>query len=307
MKINKLYAGIALASTLVLTGCGGDDDSEYVGGGDNSGPIIDNQLNYSVFDPFTEVVNNEYKEAWGKFAYTLSNNGVMETISTVVGSSPTAYQKNRSDDNGIEYYASKNAFAAVPEDSGNKFYKVNFIDSDTFTVKIQSGDAPILSTYDILTLDLTDVGKQPRYAPTGIDTDLSYFPSGFDATFPSGSECYIFLETPAQSYYTFYDYNSGQNITLEEWIADEREDNTLTNLVQEQVGNNNELKAVRYTDEDGDFVAAIEYKGLVYTAYYYQKDVQDKSNTNPEIEEAYCNLYNDVATDFLETQIKATY
>ncbi len=30
MKINKLYASIALTSALALTGCGGDDDGEYV-------------------------------------------------------------------------------------------------------------------------------------------------------------------------------------------------------------------------------------------------------------------------------------
>ena len=306
MKINKLYAGIALASTLVLTGCGGDDDSEYVGGGDNGGPIVNNQLNYSVFDPFTDVVNNEYKGAWGKLAYKINNNGLTETLSTVIGSSPTAYQDSRSDD-GWEYYVSKNAFAAVPESFDSKFYKINFIDSDTFTLKVQSNNSTFNSTYDITTLDLTGVGKQPRNATTGIDTDLGYFPDGFNATFPSGSQCYIILETPKQNYYSFDDGDAINSMTIEQWIANERKNNTITNLVQENIGLNNELLAARYTDEDGDVIAVVRYNGLIYDALYNQKDLQEKENTDPDISEVYCNLYNDVATDFFETQIKATY
>ena len=298
MKINKLYAGIALASTLVLTGCGGDDDSSST---------VNNELNYSVFDPFTDVVNDEYQDAWGKLAYTISNNGVMETISTVVGSSPTAYQNSRGDDDELEYYAGKNAFAAVPENFDSKFYAINFIDSDTFTLKVQMDNSTFNSTYDITTLDLTGVGKQPRDATTGIDTDLDYFPDEFNATFPSGSECYIFLETPNQTFYTFSEDEDEGSMTIDEWIANQPKWRTVTNVVKENVGLNNELPAVRYTDADGDIIAAVRYNGLIYSATYNQEGIQEKENTDPDVSEVYCNQYNDVATDFFVTQIKANY
>lgn len=308
MKVNKLYTSMALASALLITGCGSDDDSNSgTDNGNNDGPIVNNELNYATFDPFTEVVNNKYKDAWGKLAYKISNDGLIETISTVVGSSPTAYQDSRSDDNDLEYYAGKNLFAAVPEEFDSKFYNINFVDSDTFKLKVQSKSSTFNSTYDIMTLDITGVGKQPRDAKTGIATDLDYFPDDFNATFPSGSQCYILQETPSQSYYGFYDYDAGEDITLDEWIAEQKEDNVVKNLIQEKVGRNNELAAARYTDEYGDIVGAIEYNGLLYNAYYYQKDVKQNADTNPDIAEVYCNLYNDVATKFFETQIKATY
>ena len=305
MKINKLYTGIVLASTLILTGCGDDDSG--TDNGNNDGPIVNNELNYATFDPFTDMSNDKYEEAWGKLAYRLSNNGLVQTISTVVGSSPTAYQDSRSDDLDLEYFIGKNVFAAVPEKFDSKFYKISFIDSDTFKLRVQSDNASINSTYNIVTLDLTGVGKQPRNAKTGIATDLDYFPNGFNATFPSGSQCYIILETPEQDFYTFDNDDDEGSMTIEQWIANERKNNTVTNLIQENIGLNNELPAARYTDEDGNIIAAVRYNGLIYDALYNQKGVQEKFNVDPEIEEVYCNLYNDVATKFFEAQIKANY
>lgn len=305
MKMNKLYTGIVLASTLILTGCGDDDSG--TDNGNNDGPIVNNELNYATFDPFTDMSNDKYEEAWGKLAYRLSNNGLVQTISTVVGSSPTAYQDSRSDDLDLEYFIGKNVFAAVPEKFDSKFYRISFIDSDTFKLRVQSDNASINSTYNIVTLDLTGVGKQPRNAKTGIATDLDYFPNGFNATFPSGSQCYIILETPEQDFYTFDNDDDEGSMTIEQWIANERKNNTVTNLIQENIGLNNELPAARYTDEDGNIIAAVRYNGLIYDALYNQKGVQEKFNVDPEIEEVYCNLYNDVATKFFEAQIKANY
>lgn len=306
MKINKLYAGIALASTLMLTGCGDDNDDNVSNPDNNGGPIVNNELNYATFDPFTDMSNDKYEEAWGKLAYKISNDGLTETISTVIGSSPTAYQDSRSGDR-LEYYVGNNLFAAVNEEFDSKFYKISFVDSDTFKLNIQSGSGIVNSTYDIMTLDITGIGKQPRDATTGIATDLDYFPDNFNATFPSGSKCYIFLETPDQDFYTFNDGDDEGSMTIEQWIAKESKNQTVTNLVKENVGSKNELQAVRYTDGDGDIVAAVLYEGLIYDASYHQKGVQEKENTNPDIAEVYCNLYNDVATKFFEAQIKTNY
>ncbi|WP_296206815.1 hypothetical protein [Psychrobacter sp. UBA3480] len=308
MQINKLYTGLALASALVLTGCGGDSDGQYVASnGDDGGPIVNNELSYTVFDSFTDVNDGEYKNAWGKLAYRLSNSGLMQTISTIVGSSPTAYQDSVGDVSELEFYAGQNLFIAVPEDFDSQFYKISFVDSDTFKLNIRSGNASVNSTYDIVTLDLEGVGKQPSNAKTGIDTDLSSFPSSVNPVFPNGSQCYIFLETPNQNFYTFSEDEDEGSMTIDEWIANEKTYNTVINLVKENIGIDNELPAARYTDEDGGIVAAVRYNGLIYDAFYNQSGVQENFNTNPDIEEVYCSLYNDVAANFLETQIKANY
>ena len=124
---------------------------------------------------------------------------------------------------------------------------------------------------------------------------------------PTGSQCYILQETPSQSYYTFYDLASREDITINQWLDEQRKYNTVTNIINEKVGRNNELTAVRYTDENGEIEAAVQYNGLVYNAYYYQKDVQEDSDTDFTKDVVDCDLYNSVATKFLETQIKTNY
>lgn len=312
MILNKLRTGILLVSALIMTGCSGGGSSSAIAPSnpnipDNNGtPVVNNELKYTVFDPFTDVINDKYIDAWGKLTYRLNNNGLLQTISTVVGSSPTAYQDSRGDNLDLEYYVSKNMFAAVPEKYDSKFYKINFINSDTFKLKLQSGNSIFNFTSNIITLDLTGLGKQPLDAKTGISTDLQYFPNSFNATFPSGSECYIILETPEQDLYSFDDGDDEGSITIDQWIANEKENNTVTNLIQENIGINNELPAARYTDKDGDVIAVVRYEGLIYDALYNQAGIQ-KFNTDPSIAKVYCDQFNDVAAKFFEEQIKANY
>ncbi len=309
MKINKLYTGIVLASALVITGCGGDEDSDNTSsnnGGD--GPIVNNQLNYAVYDIFSDVVDDKYKTAWGKLEFTISENSIIRSLSTVVGSSTTAYQDSRTTDNDLDYYVGDKVFVESTDIFDNRFNKLNFIDSDTFKFKIQGSNGSIDSIYDIATLDLTGVSKLAGNAKTGIETDLSYdyFPSG--VSFPAGSKCYILQETPEQSYYTFYDKAPREDMTIDEWIADQSAPGTtLKNLVKENVGSNNELPAARYEEDDGDIEAVVRYNGLLYNATYYQKGVQEDSNIDFKTGFVNCDQYNDVAATFLDAQIKANY
>ena len=307
MKMNKLYTGIVLASTLILTGCGDDDSG--TDNGNNDGPIVNNELNYAEFDIFNDVVDGQYKNGWGKIASKLNNKGLIQTTSTIVGNSPTAYQDSLSDedDDHHDYYVADRTFAKVSDKFDNRTNKINFIDSDTFTLKIQTDNRSINSVFDIEILDLSGVKKSGGNVQAGIHTDLdyAYFPSNI--AFPTGSECYIFQETPSQSYYTFYDLAPREDITIAQWIMNEKKKNTVDNLIEEKVGKNNELAAARYTNEDGDIVGAIEYNGLIYDAYYYQKDVQESVNIDFTTDFVDCDLYNTVAANFLEKQIKANY
>ncbi len=102
MKVSKLYTGILLASTLIVTGCGSDDSDSTIITDSNTGPIVNNELNYTAFDSFTDISNGLYKKGWGKITFKINNNGLTRTTSTVVGSSDNAYQISIGDEENQE-------------------------------------------------------------------------------------------------------------------------------------------------------------------------------------------------------------
>lgn len=312
MKINKtLCTGILLSSTLVFAGCGDSDDSNPAfNGQNNGGPVVNGELKYTTYDIFTEVVDDKYKTAWGKLKFRISKNGVQEEITTVVGSSPTAYQQIRSNNNNeFDYYAGNNFFIGVPENFDNEYYKISFVDNDTFKVKIQQNNTAVNSTYDIFTYDLSGVGKLDYNAETGIFTDLyyDYFPDNI--AFPQGSSCYVLQETSEESYYTFYSTDQRYTPTLEQWLENKQnlESYEIKDVVKENIGQNNSLPAVRFTDQYGDTYAAVFFNGEVFEADYVEQGVKEKLNLDPETDVVECYMYNDIAAKFMDEQIKANY
>lgn len=308
MNLNKkLCTGILLSSTFIFAGCGGSDDSNPTfNDQNNNDPIVNGELKYSSYDIFSEVVNDKYKAAWGKLKFTLSNNGVKEQISTLVGSSATAYQDSRGDDD-LYYYAGNNFFMSVDDNFYNRYYKINFINEDSFNLRISKDNATINYTYDILSYDISGVGKVDSSAKTGLYTELhyDYFPSNL--TFPAGSTCYILQETSDQTYYDFSN-DPDINTTLDEWLEYEKKwGNQITNLVRENVGQNNTLKAIRYTDQEGDINAAVLFNNAVYEASYIEKGVKQTRDTDPKTSLVACDSYNDTAAQFLDEQIKLNY
>lgn len=310
MKLTKtLCTGIILTSTLVIAGCGDDSDSEGTNQ-NNDGAIINNEFKYAAYDIFSDVVDNKYKSGWGKLKYSITENGIKQDLVTVVGNSPTAYQESRYP-NGVnlDYYAGDNLFIDVLEDFDNRHYRISFIDNNTIKSIIQKDNASVSTNLDILTYDLSGVGKLQKNANTGFYTDLhyDYFPDNIK--FPAGSKCYVLQETAEQSYYNFYNTSQSSDITIDEWIKDKRDSGgyELNDLVTENVGKNNALKAARFTDQRGDIYAAVQFNGLVYEADYSPKGVKQTLSTDPKTDVVECYLYNDTATTFLDTQIKANY
>ncbi|WP_131668907.1 hypothetical protein [Psychrobacter pygoscelis] len=314
-----------LVGAFTLAACGGGDDtnstmtSAHTGGGNesNRGPIVNKELKYTTYDIYSDVVNDKYKSAWGKLKYSITEDGVREEISTVVGSTPYKDTHN-SNNEGLDYYAGDNFFIATSEDWDNASHKLSFVDHDTYKLKITSDKASITSNYDVLSYDISGAKKLPDNAKTGIRTDLHYpyFPA--NVTFPKGSQCYILAETPEQSYYSFYSTAERDDITLDQWLANKKKENRVTNdgikynyqvnnLVKEKVGQKNSLNALRFTDQYGKIHAAIEFNGLVYNADYLQKGVKEKIESDPKTQLVNCRLYNDIAADFIEKQIKANY
>ena len=310
MEINKaLCAGIVFTGALTVIGCGSDSDSDVVINNENS-PVVNNEFEYTEYELFSEIVNDEYQDAWGKSKYLLSENGLREEISTVVGSSSTSYQDNKDDYNDLNYYAGDNFFIAAPVNFDSNYYKVDFLDNNTLRLKIEKDNAAINSTYDILTYNIAGTGKFKEGSDVGIYTDLNYFyfPDTV-GSFPAGSKCYVLQETPEQSSYNFYSYALGSNQkTVAQWLEQKGSGGyEINDLVKENIGQDNKLKAVRFTDKSGIIYAAVEFNSKVYEADYIQKGVKEDLDTNPKKSIVDCSQYNDTAAAFLDSQIKANY
>lgn len=331
MKTNGRYllaTGI-IAALLTLSGCGGDDngsnpsDSHNGSGGGatdgqpNNGPILNKTFQYTVFDIFSEVVDEQYKSAWGKIKATWRESGVTEEISTVVGK--TSYKDEiNPDKNEFEYYVGKNAFVAIPERDYAKYAKFKVIDSNTYQVTQSKDNSTITSRFKVTSYDLSGKGKLSKDAKNGIITDLhyDYFPNNI--TFPKGSTCYLLQEIPEQSYYFFYTYAERDEISIDAWLKQEPKNTyynndgqsynpQVSNVVKENIGQNNILPAVHYQDQFGQYHAAVQFNGMLYTADYYEKGVKEAINTDPKTSRVECWMYNDIAANFLEQQIKVNY
>ena len=109
-------------------------------------------------------------------------------------------------------------------------------------------------------------------------------------------------------------------MTLQQWVADEQVETNIkingkyekikaTDIVYENIGKSNELPAVHFKDQLGNYHAAVVYQGARYDASYtdgvnYETPV---SNTNPANGLVHCWSYNKVAADYLAEQMKASY
>ena len=310
MKPNKnIFTRLILTSALIITGCEHDNDLVNVINSANHGPIVNKEFKYTIYDMCGDVDEANYKTAWGKLEFNINSDGLMRNISTVRGSTPTTYQDSKGDeDDDLDYYVGDKVFVKIRDEYDSKFDKIDFVDSDTFVLSLQTDNNPIHLTYDIVTLDLKGVGKLAADAKTGITTDLEYpyFPNNI--TFPTGSKCYIMHETPEQSYYTFYDSASTEDVTIDEWIAQQKDSGkTLNNLVKEMVGRHNELSAARYTNNNGRIKAVVSYNGLLHNAHYYKAGAQQDANISAKTGIVNCDQYNDIASKFLDQQIIANY
>lgn len=323
MRNNKSVLGVGIiTAVLAITGCGGSDDNGVYqsggnGGQNGNGPIVNKAFQYTSFEMYNDKANS-YKSAWGKLKYTWRESGITEEISTVVGKTPFQDIHNTLDKNSFDYYVGNNTFIAIAEPDFKQYFKFKVVDSDTFKLTQTKDKSSLTSVFDVLTYDLNGKGKISDSAMTGIDTDLNagYFPN--DVKFPKGSVCYQLQETPVQSYYYFYTGAARDKLSIDQWLKLEPNNTyyalngkpyhpVVKNVVKEQIGQNNSLPAVHYKDQYGQYHAAVQFNGMLYTADYYEKGVKETMNTDPNTSRVECWMYNDIAADYLEQQIKANY
>lgn len=150
---------------------------------------------------------------------------------------------------------------------------------------------------------------------TGVFTDLNnYAAIPSNTTFPSGSVCYIPVESTNKSFFTFNQNQRTRYLTLEDWTkAAEKQfsDNrrfkaTLLNI---GAGNSQQASQIEFfatNNEPSYLYNGVEYNKVVYNANFVGKN-QSPPNQNDATGVIDCTIVNDVAANFLEREIKRYY
>ena len=150
---------------------------------------------------------------------------------------------------------------------------------------------------------------------TGVFTDLNnYTAIPSSATFPSGSVCYIPVESTDTSFFTFNQNQRSIYSTLDDWtkaaekqFGDDR--SSMTIPINVGVGNSQKLIQVQFYDKNNKpeyIYHGVEYNKVIYNANFVGKN-QSPPNQNDATGVIDCTIVNDVAADFLEREIKRYY
>lgn len=319
MKTNKLFLILALATGIIsIAGCNDDNDSIVVGEGNGN----NNSLSYIGFD-------SEYNDTSGsrsvyKEEITIAPGKVTTKYTTIVDSG----LKLR-DDLTTSIILANNFTHEQPVYINNFKLDPNIggiikeVNNNNIEISYKSRNGKTLSfkepytRVDISSQNLSTSSDEPGVRiedlTRGNDSILDEVKA---LRFPVGSECIVYSETTGDfPYYEFeledFDYVSdkvspntvGNFKNLEDLLADRSSyEPNASNAVIENVGINNNIRAVHFTDADDDYeYAYVEYQGKVYYASHTEEDVFD-NNINPNIAALYCDGYNQVAASFLETQ-----
>lgn len=320
----SIFTSTILCTALALTACGGSDANTSNAGGTSNpnAPIQNGVLSYSAFDIYHG--ENQPKSGWGRLDYVLGNGVASETISTVVGT-PTYQQylgQYQNSDSDSDYRIGKGYFSQLSDKENLKTLAPFIKAIDGNSIQVTYPNTNLIETLTFTPIDLSSKGQNAPKAVQGIFTDLDdyrdYF-KGINYSFPKGASCYVVnSKTNLPSYY-FYDGQSTDDKDLPSWVASQSKSNLwkndqsvaiqVNNVVYEAIGRNNDIPAVHFQDQFGDYHAAVLYQGEVMQAEYtdgvnYLTPVE---NADPAKGKVKCDTYNKVAADYLAEQMKASY
>ncbi len=319
MKTNKLFLSLTLATGIIsIAGCNEDNDSIVVGGGNSNG----SSLSYIEF-------NSEYNDNSG------SRSVYKEEISIAPGKVTTKYTTIVDSDLKLRDELTTSFILANNFTYEQPVYINNFkldpnisdvikrVNNDNIEISYKSRNGKTLNFKDPYTrVDISSQSLSTNSDDTGVRIeDLtggneSILDEIKALRFPTGSECIVYGETTGDfPYYEFeledFDFVSGavsHNTVgnfknLEDLLADRSSyEPNASDAVIENVGINNKVRAVHFTDEDDDYeYAYVEYQGKVYYASYVEEELYN-NNINPNVAAIFCDGYNQVAASFLETQ-----
>ncbi len=322
----SIFTSTILCTALVLTACGGSDDNTSNAGGTSNpppnanAPIQNGVLNYSVFDIYHG--DNQPKSGWGRLDYVLGNGTASETISTVVGTPTYQQYLGQYQNLNSDYRIGKGYFSQLADKENLKTLAPFIKAVDGNSLQVTYPNTNLSETLTFTPIDLSGKGQNAPKAVQGIFTDLDdyrdYF-KGINYSFPKGASCYVVnSKTNLPSYY-FYDGQSTDDKDLPSWVASQSKSNLwkndqsvliqVNNVVYEAIGKNNDIPAVHFQDQFGDYHAAVLHQGKVMQAEYtdginYLTPVE---NADPAKGKVNCATYNKVAADYLAEQMKLSY
>lgn len=305
--MNKLIITPTILSllTLNLVGCG---EEELYGSGNGSGGS--NDIIVSSFDKGIDRQTN--REAVARIDSRYRTGDRQIKVTNIVGN----YTPQNSDDLATAVVLA-NQFEGTLED---KNIEVN---NRTVTRPIYEKNSNIKFNYktEYRTLSLAGVDARDYRAGNtlgssrGIFTDLNnYAKIPNNLTFPAGSVCYIPVTSSERSFFVFNAKNKTGYQTLDSWTAAAEKrfnDNRPSSTTKLNIGTNNQQKAVQVkffaTNVDPVYI----YNGIDYDSSIYEANFIDNTKPRPNENSSNgvvdCTLVNDVAANFLETQIKRYY
>ena len=149
----------------------------------------------------------------------------------------------------------------------------------------------------------------------GVFTDLNnYAKIPPNATFPSGSVCYVPVESTERSFFSFNQNQRTGYLTLDEWTEAAKKqfgDNraSKTTFLNVGAGNGQTASQVEFfaTNNEPEYLYnGVEYNKVIYNANFVGKN-QAAPNQNDTTGVIDCTIVNKVAADFLAKQIADSY
>lgn len=306
MKKFIVPTAIALLAA-TLSGCGDDEDSIY-------GLASSNELAITQFDK--GIDRQTGREAIARIETEYSDGERDIDVTNIVGNFNT---QNIDDlDNAI-----------VLADNFEGTLEDRYIEVNGRTIKRPIYEKNNNNTFNYQTvyrtLNLAGVNIFSYQAGTnannsrGVFTALNNYPSiannaPNNIVYPDGSVCYIPVTTSDRSFFVFNNKDKTSYSELDDWIeATERlfNDNRGSRTSELKIGanNNNPAAQVKFfaTSSDPEYL----YNGVEYNSAIYNTDFVDKNASRPN-EDSFrgvvdCSLVNEVAADFIETQIRRYY
>ena len=300
---NPVIAPLTVSLLAVLiTGCGENDDS--VDGSGNSNQIIlsnfDSSYDNQVNDLAIARIDTLYETGKREISIrNIVNNYTNQNLNNLDKTVLADKFEGRLENKNIEV---KDRTVKRPVYQQNSNQKINYV-----------------TTYN--TLDLSGLKANSYVTGTtvsnsrGIITALNNFSKiSVNATFPSGSVCYIPVTTSDRAFLAFNDKNKTGYTSLDRWVkaAEERfSDNRGFSTIRFKVGTGNSLNAAQVNFFEFKTQPVYHYTGVEFKQDIYEADYVANGSNDPNTDSRRgvvdCTLVNDVAADFLEREIVKYY
>lgn len=301
---NLIIAPVVLSLLAVtLTGCNDDDDPIFGSGGSSNDFTVnrfdksyDNQANGEAVARIENKFRTGAREINIKNIVNNYNNQGPDALDRIVLAD--RFEGNL-DNKNIEV---KRNVVQRPIYEKNSNKKINF-ETDYQMLDLSSAKA---NSY---TVGSTISNSR------GIITDLNnYTKIPKNASFPSGSVCYIPVTTSEVSFLSFNNKNRTEYKDINKWAkATEKRfsDNRKYSTATFNVGNSNKNKAAQVKFFATNKTPEYLYSGVDYDNSIYQTDYIAKGTNNPNTDSTRgvvdCTLVNNTAADFLEREIRRYY